>query len=75
MCLAVPCRIVTVDTIDGVRIATASVGDVVRRIDLTFVPEAGPGDYVIAHSGFAVALVSEQEATATLAVLHRSRPV
>ena len=74
MCLAVPCRIVTIDTIDGVRIATASTGDVVRRIDLTFAPEAGPGDYVIAHSGFAVTLVSEQEARSTVAALEGVRP-
>jgi hydrogenase expression/formation protein HypC len=36
---------------------------------LAYVPDAGIGDYVIVHVGFAIAMVDETEALRTLDVL------
>ncbi len=48
--------------------ATAKVdfGGVTREADLTLVPEAATGDYVLIHAGFAIQLLSEEEARETL---------
>jgi hydrogenase maturation factor len=42
---------------DGTPIALVDFEGVVRETNLLFVPEAEPGDMVIAHSGFAVRVV------------------
>ena len=62
MCLAVPGKIVAIEG------TTASVdfGGVTRDVDLTLVPEASSGDYVLVHAGFAIQLMDEAEAEETL---------
>ena len=42
-------------------------GGVLTEINLAFVPEAGVGDYVLAHVGFAITRISAEEAARTLA--------
>ncbi len=39
-----------------------SFGGINKEINITFVPEATVGDYVIVHVGFAICRVCEQEA-------------
>ena len=39
-------------------------------VSLALVPEAKENDYVIVHAGFAINLLDEEEALATLASLH-----
>jgi len=41
----------------------------VRQVSLDFVPEAGPGDYVMVHVGFALSLVDRVEADRTYKLL------
>ena len=65
MCLAVPMKIVESDG----AIATAEISGVRREVDLTLLPEAGVGDYVIVHAGFAISVLDEEEAQKTLALL------
>ena len=70
MCLAVPgqvTRIVRDETL--ARTAAVSFGGIVREVNLTFVPEAGVGDYVLTHVGFAIAKVDEAEADRVFAYL------
>ncbi len=62
MCLAIPTLI---KSIDGQR-ARVEIGGVERTISLTLTPEARVGDYVIVHTGFAIAVLDEQEAQETL---------
>ena len=64
MCLAVPGRIVSVDG------ATARVdfGGITREANLTLVPEAGVGEYVLVHAGFAIQVLNEKEAEETLSL-------
>ena len=69
MCLAVIAKILQ---IDGAT-AEASFGGVRRRISLQLLPEAQVGDYVLVHTGFAIAVVDPAEAEATLALLAEVR--
>jgi hydrogenase expression/formation protein HypC len=50
----------------GTRVGRVDFGGVVREAFLDFVPEAGPGDYVLVHVGFAINRVDEDEAARTL---------
>lgn len=71
MCVAIPCRIEAfeVDT-TGARPARVSLPDgSFRVVDLVMVPEAGVGDYVITHSGFAITLLTSSTAEATIELM------
>jgi hydrogenase expression/formation protein HypC len=63
-------RIVTVEEASAV----AELGGVRRRIALDLCPEAGPGDYVLVHAGYAIAKVDPEEVQATLELLEQLRP-
>ncbi len=68
MCLAVPGRIETIsDDAPLTRRGLVDFGGVRAEINLAFVPEAGIGDYVLAHVGFAIARISAAQAARTLA--------
>jgi len=69
MCLAVPAKIIEIFEKDGLRMAKVDFGGVFRDACLEYVPEAKVGDYTIIHVGFAISLVSEQDAQETLALL------
>jgi len=69
MCLGVPGQIVEVREVDGLRMATVDFGGTRREVCLAYVPEAGLGDYVVVHVGFAISVVSESEARETRALL------
>lgn len=72
MCLAIPGRIVEV-TEDGLmRMGRVDFGGVIREVCLAYVPEAGIGDYVIVHIGFAISQLDEDEAQETLRLLVES---
>mgnify|MGYP002067627185 CR=1 FL=1 len=58
MCLAVPARI---DESLGPE-AWVRIGDARVRVDLSMTPEAGLGDWVLVHAGFAIAAIDEAEA-------------
>ncbi len=68
MCLAVPGKIVSVSGGDDPlsRTAKVSFGGVVKEVSLAYVPEAGVGDYVIVHVGFALNRLDEQDALRVL---------
>jgi hydrogenase expression/formation protein HypC len=63
MCLAVPGRITEIRDHDPVtRRGTVDFGGVFKEVNLSFVPEAQPGDYVLVHAGFALNAIDEAEA-------------
>lgn len=63
MCLAIPGRIETIlNAVPLERTGTVSFGGIRKEINLAFVPEAGVGDYVIVHAGFAISQINEAEA-------------
>ena len=72
MCLAVPGKIMSVSGDDPLmRMAKVSFSGVIKDVSLAYVPEAGVGDYVIVHVGFALNRVDEAEALETLAILEQ----
>ena len=70
MCLAIPGRVLSVRGDDPlVRSARIDFGGVVKEISLAYTPEAQPGQYVLAHVGFAMAVIDEAEAARILGML------
>lgn len=66
MCLGVPGRVVQVHDDRGTPMATVDFGGVTKSVCLAFAPEASPGDYVIIHAGFAIAILDETAALDSL---------
>lgn len=63
MCLAIPGKILSTETLDGnVRMAKVSFGGIIKDVSLEMVPEAKLNDYVLVHVGVAISTVNEQEA-------------
>jgi len=63
MCLALPARVVELVGMDQ---AIIDLGGVRKRISIALVPQAGVGDYVIVHVGYAIGMLDPEEAAATL---------
>jgi hydrogenase expression/formation protein HypC len=53
----------------GILCGRVEFGGIVRTACLDFLPEANVGDYILVHVGFAISLIDEEEAKATLAYL------
>ncbi len=63
MCLAVPGKILELIEAEPLaRRAKVDFGGMVKAINLSLVPEAGIGDYVLVHVGVAIGRVDEREA-------------
>jgi len=69
MCLAVPGKILETKEENGSRLGRVQFGGITRQVQLDFVPEAGIGDYVIVHVGFALSKVNAEEAERTYQLL------
>lgn len=65
MCLAVPMKLVARDGAQG----TTENSGLRVNVMLTLVPEVQIGDYVLIHAGYALAIIDEDEAVASLSVL------
>jgi hydrogenase expression/formation protein HypC len=67
MCLAVPGKIVSIDeSTPELRMAKVSFGGVIKDVCVQWLPEAGIGDYIIAHVGMALNKLDEEEARLAL---------
>lgn len=63
MCLAIPGKILTIEGVDPVfKSGRVDFCGIVKQCNLAYVPEAGIGDYVLVHAGFAISLIHEKEA-------------
>jgi hydrogenase expression/formation protein HypC len=69
MCLAVPGKIIEVYDTAGMRMCKIDFGGVIREACLQALPDAKVGDFTIIHAGFALSILSEEEANETLSVL------
>jgi hydrogenase expression/formation protein HypC len=69
MCLGVPGKIIEIYDEGGLQMGKVDFGGVTRETCLAALPEAKVGDYTIVHAGFALNLLSEEEAQATLDTL------
>jgi len=61
MCLAIPAKILKIEKYKAL---IESLG-VRKEVDISLLPEAIKGDYVIIHAGFAIQTIEEDEAIAT----------
>ncbi|NJM76931.1 MAG: HypC/HybG/HupF family hydrogenase formation chaperone [Acaryochloridaceae cyanobacterium RU_4_10] len=78
MCLAVPGQVLSIaepppdrENDALFRTGKVSFGGIVREVSLAYVPEAIVGNYVIVHVGFALSILDEDEAQATLQDLNQ----
>ena len=69
MCLAIPGKVLEIQEAGPLRSARVQFGGIVRQVSLNFVPEAGLGDYVMVHVGFAISRVDASEAERTYKIL------
>jgi len=66
MCLAVPCKIVSIEG----DIATIEVAGVRREASLSLINDPTIGDYVIVHAGYAIHKIDETTAMESLKALN-----
>ncbi|NIM93198.1 MAG: HypC/HybG/HupF family hydrogenase formation chaperone [Anaerolineales bacterium] len=69
MCLGVPGKIIEIYEANGLKMGKIDFGGAVREACLEYVPDAQVGEYAIVHVGFAISMVSEEDAQQTLDML------
>ena len=71
MCLAIPGKVEEItNQLDEVfRMGRVAFGDIKKEINLSMVPDAKIGDYVMVHVGVAISVVDEEEANKTFELL------
>ena len=69
MCLAIPGQLIDIETASTGTYGSVSFDGLIKRCDLSLVPDVQPGDYLIVHAGFALTRLDEDEAQATLNVM------
>ncbi|MDD3818498.1 MAG: HypC/HybG/HupF family hydrogenase formation chaperone [Actinomycetota bacterium] len=58
MCLAIPAEIIKINE----NLAEVESMGIKKEVDITLVPDAVKGDYVIVHAGFAIQIIDKKEA-------------
>ena len=74
MCLAIPGKIISRNSTSAdevFRNGKVSFGGIIKEINLSMVPEAVIGDYVLVHVGVAISRIDEEEAHKTFEYLHQ----
>jgi hydrogenase expression/formation protein HypC len=71
MCLGIPGEVVEVHEANGLRFADVRFGGITREVCLECQPDAGPGDWVLVHVGFAIARIDCEEAARAWEVLEQ----
>jgi hydrogenase expression/formation protein HypC len=67
MCLAVPGQVIALTEGSDPLMGTVDVGGARTEACFAYLPDAGPGDWVIVHVGFAISRLDEEEARRSLA--------
>lgn len=65
MCIGIPAKVIELSGDKG----KVDYQGVVRETSFIMLPEARVGDYVILHAGFAIKLLSEEDAKETLKMI------
>jgi hydrogenase expression/formation protein HypC len=68
MCLAIPGQIISIsnDVDPLARTGQINFSGIQKQVSLAYVPEANINDYVIVHAGFALSVLDEENALASL---------
>jgi hydrogenase expression/formation protein HypC len=72
MCLAIPGKIISITdskTDEVFRQGKVLFGGIVKDVNLSMVPQAVVGDYVLVHVGVAISKIDEEEAQKTFEYL------
>jgi hydrogenase expression/formation protein HypC len=69
MCLAIPGKVLSIDTSSQPTMGVVSFGGIQKQVCLEWVPEVHIDDYVIVHVGFAISRMDEAEAAETLKLI------
>lgn len=67
MCLSIPGKVVeiTAELDETFRIGRVSFDGLMKEVNLSMVPQAKIGDYVLVHVGAAIGMIDEEEAKKT----------
>ena len=71
MCLAIPGKVLEIFEADQLTMGLIDYAGTRNQACLTYTPEVQVGDYVLVHAGFALQVLNEAEATASLQELSR----
>ena len=73
MCLSIPGKLVEIcSALDDVfRIGKVDFEGVSKEVNLTMVPEAKVGDYILVHVGAAISIIDEKEAKETFDLIRK----
>lgn len=73
MCLAIPGKLIEItrQLDETFRFGKVSFGGIMKDVNLSMVPEAKEGDYVLVHVGVAISLVDEEEARKTFEYIRK----
>lgn len=68
MCLAIPGQVISIsdDSDSLARKGQVNFSGIRKEVSLAYVPEAKINDYVIVHAGFALSVLDEEDALASL---------
>jgi hydrogenase expression/formation protein HypC len=69
MCLGIPGEIIASRDENGLRVGSVKFAGITRQVCLQYVPEAGVGDFVVVHVGFAISKIDREEAERSYRIL------
>ena len=71
MCLAVPGKLISISQEEKTefKVGKVSFDGIIKEANLSMLPEAKVGDYVLVHVGIAISVVDEEEAMQTFKYL------
>ncbi len=71
MCLSIPGKLVEITAeLDKIfRIGKVDFEGITKEVNLSMVPEAKIGDYILVHVGAAISIIDEEEAKRTFEIL------
>lgn len=69
MCLAIPAKVIS---LEAGEMAIVAVEGIKKRISVALLDQVAVGNYVLVHVGYALNLLSEDEAARTLALMAES---
>ncbi len=74
MCLAIPGKLTTItgQLDETFRFGKVSFGGIMKDVNLSMVPQAKVGDYILVHVGVAISIVDEEEAHKTFEYLRQT---
>ena len=66
MCLAIPCKVIEIYEENGEKYAIAEYKGVKQKAKLALLEDVNIGDYVLIHTGYALEVMSEEDAKLSL---------